>query len=112
MALFEVIHRHIFESDPSVESALGRIEKLALRILQQGARNMNDLSALNAKMDELASKAVETNKTLADLAQMVVDLKNSSDVQAGIDAVAAKAQEILDGMSAAEDAADDVLPAA
>lgn len=73
---------------------------------------MNDLTQLQATMDALAAKATETNATLAGLAQAVIDLKNSGDVQAGIDALAAQAQGILDGLTTAEDAADDQLPAA
>lgn len=73
----------------------------------------NDLTALSAKLDELKAKATETNVTLAGLAQAVIDLKNATtaeDKQAQIDALTATAQEILDGLSAAEDAADDQLP--
>lgn len=68
----------------------------------------NDLTALQAKMNELQAKADETNATLAGLAQAVVDLKAGD--QAAIDALTAQAQAILDSLAAAEDAADDQLP--
>lgn len=71
---------------------------------------MNDLTQLNAKIDALSAKIDETTATLAGLAQAVIDLKASGDVQAGIDALAAKAQDALDKLTAAEDAADDQLP--
>lgn len=72
---------------------------------------MNDLTQLNAKIDALSAKVTETNATLAGLAQAVIDLKNSTDIQADIDALTAKAQTVLDSLTAAEDAADDQLPA-
>lgn len=72
---------------------------------------MNDLTQLNTKIDDLSTKVDETTATLAGLAQQVIDLKASGDVQAGIDALAAKAQVVLDKLTAAEDAADDQLPA-
>ena len=73
----------------------------------------NDVSALNAVVDALNAKVEETNATLKGLAQAVVDLKGTvnPDVQPQIDAVTAKAQGILDSLTAAEDAADDQLPA-
>lgn len=71
---------------------------------------MNDLTQLNAKIDALSTKIDETTATLAGLAQAVIDLKASGDVQAGIDALAAKAQAALDALTTAEDAADDQLP--
>lgn len=71
---------------------------------------MNDLTQLNAKIDALSTKVTETNATLAGLAQAVIDLKASGDVQAGIDALVAKAQTVLDSLTVAEDAADDQLP--
>lgn len=72
---------------------------------------MNDLTQLNAKIDALSAKVTETNATLAGLAQAVIDLKNSTDIQADIDALTAKAQTVLDSLTVAEDAADDQLPA-
>lgn len=71
---------------------------------------MNDLTQLNTKIDALSTKIDETTATLAGLAQAVIDLKASGDVQAGIDALAAKAQDALDKLTAAEDTADDQLP--
>lgn len=71
---------------------------------------MNDLTQLNTKIDDLSTKVDETTATLAGLAQAVIDLKASGDVQAGIDALAAKAQGVLDKLTVAEDAADDQLP--
>lgn len=72
---------------------------------------MNDLTQLNAKIDALSTKVTETNATLAGLAQAVIDLKNSADIQADIDTLTAKAQTVLDSLTTAEDAADDQLPA-
>ncbi len=72
---------------------------------------MNDLTQLNAKIDALSTKVTETNATLAGLAQAVIDLKNSADIQADIDTLTAKAQTVLDSLTAAEAAADDQLPA-
>lgn len=71
---------------------------------------MNDLTQLKATVDALETKVAETNTTLTGLAQAIIDLKATGDVQAGIDALTAKAQGILDSLAAAEDAADDQLP--
>jgi uncharacterized coiled-coil protein SlyX len=79
-------------------------------LLKKGDIIMNDLKALQDAMAALEAKVTETNATLTGLAQAVVDLKASGDVQAGIDALTTKAQTILDSLTAAEDAADDQLP--
>lgn len=71
---------------------------------------MNDLSKLEATITALETKAAENNATLAGLAQAIIDLKTSADVQAAIDALTTKAQAVLDAITVAEDAADDQLP--
>lgn len=81
-------------------------------LLKKGDQIMNDLKKLEDTVAALEAKVDETNDTLKGLAQEVIDLKASGDVQAGIDALTVKAQGILDKLSAAEDAADDQLPAA
>ena len=86
------------------------IDKIVAVINQKGTAIMNDLTQLKATVDALETKVAETNTTLAGLAQAVVDLKATGDVQAGIDALTTKAQGILDSLAAAEDAADDQLP--
>jgi uncharacterized coiled-coil DUF342 family protein len=102
----DVFHHITFET-----GQLDRIE-VSLSNILKGIKHMaNDLTGLDAKVDELGAKADEANATLAGLAQAVVDLRNASDQQAAIDAITAKAQAILDGLSAAEDSADDQLPA-
>jgi hypothetical protein len=96
------VHHFLHFDAPGIERAL-------LRIIRTGATIMADLSVLQATVDALGVKATETNATLAALAQAVVDLKNAPDQQAAIDAITAQAQGVLDGLSAAEDAADDAL---
>ena len=71
----------------------------------------NDFTAAKAVLAALEAKVNESAATLAGLAQAVVDLKNSVDVQADIDSLTAQAQGVLDSLTAAEDAADDQLPA-
>ena len=88
------------------------VTRIVAIINLKGNAIMNDLSQLQGKIDALAAKADETVTTLGGLAQAIVDLKASGNVQAGIDALAAQAQGVLDKLSAAEDAADDHLPAA
>lgn len=101
-------HHHFIHFDTG---QIDRIEVSLASIIRKVTHMANDLTGLDAKVDELAAKADEANATLAGLAQAVVDLKNASDQQAAIDAITAKAQAILDALSAAEDAADDQLPA-
>lgn len=74
----------------------------------------NDLSVLQGVVEALKVKSAEVVATLAGLAQAIIDLKNAApaDVQAGIDALAVDARVVLDGLSVAEDAADDQLPVA
>lgn len=72
---------------------------------------MNDLTQLGDKITALEEKSAEVVATLEGLAQAIVDLKASGDVQAGIDALAVRAQGVLDALATAEDAADDQLPA-
>lgn len=86
------------------------VDRIVTAINLKGTAIMNDLTQLTAAVDALETKATETNATLAGLAQAIIDLKATGDVQAGIDALTTKAQGILDGLSAAEDAADDQLP--
>lgn len=88
------------------------VDRIVTAINLKGNAIMNDLSLLNAAVAALETKAAETNATLAGLAQAIVDLKASGDVQAGIDALTVQAEGILAGLSAAEDAADDQLPPA
>jgi len=76
-------------------------------LLKKGDAIMNDVTVLKQKMDALEAKSTEANKTLTDLAQRVIDLQKSGNIQADIDALADQAQRILDAQSAAEDAADD-----
>lgn len=79
-------------------------------LLKKGDKMINDLEQLKTAMAALESKVTEANATLTGLAQAVVDLKNSANVQAGIDELTAKAQQILQSLTTAEDAADDQLP--
>ena len=99
-----------FLGDPRLD----RLEASIATLIKGVQRMSNDLSVLQTVVGNLEAKATETNATLAGLAQAVIDLKNSqpSDVQAGIDALVVRAQAVLDGLTAAEDAADDQLPAA
>lgn len=86
------------------------VDKLVAAINRNGGIIMNDLSKLETAITNLEAKIAETTDTLAGLAQAVIDLKASGDVQAGIDALAAKAEAALASLSTAEDAADDQLP--
>lgn len=87
------------------------VDKLVAVIISKGNAIMNDLTQLQATVAALETKAAENNATLAGLAQAVIDLKASGDVQAGIDELTTKAQAILDSITLAEDAADEQLPA-
>lgn len=103
--------------DRLFESILARLSKIEITVQDINYRTRimaNDLSVLQATITALEAKATETNATLAGLAQAIIDLKASlpPDVQPQIDALAAQAQKILDGLTAAEDAADDQLPPA
>ena|SRR3990172_911429 len=91
--------------------ALAEALTLLRRINTRTIIMANDLTGLQTVVDSLEAKAAETNSTLAGLAQAIVDLKGVVDIQPAIDALTAKAVAILDGLSAAEDAADDQLPA-
>ena len=101
----DVYHHITFDAgqlsgiESSLSSLLGKVNTMA-----------NDLTGLDAKVDELGAKVSEANATLAGLAQAVVDLKNAADMQGAIDSITAKAQGILDALTAAEDSADDQLP--
>lgn len=110
MALFNITLDLVID-----DARLARIEDairaLGINLNLTRTAIMNDLTQLDATLEALKVKADEANATLAGLAQAVIDLKNSGDVQAGIDALTAKAQGILDGLAAAEDAADEQLPA-
>jgi uncharacterized coiled-coil protein SlyX len=114
MGLFDSTKTHRF--DPGFIAAINRIaaalEALTNVVTTQGRAIMNDLTVLTEKITALEAKSAETVTTLGGLAQAVIDLKNSGDVQAGIDALAARAQVIVDNLTAAEDAADDQLPGA
>ncbi len=79
-------------------------------ILKEIKKMANDVTQLKAKVAELKVKSDEVVATLVGLAQAVVDLKNSTDIQKDIDAVTADAQVILDNLTTAEDSADDQLP--
>jgi uncharacterized coiled-coil protein SlyX len=106
------LHLDVYHHFPQFEPGqLDRIEVSLSSLLRKVKHMANDLTGLDAKVDELGAKAAEANATLAGLAQAVVDLKTAVDQQAAIDAITAKAQAILDGLTAAEDAADDQLPA-
>lgn len=78
-------------------------------LLKKGDAIMNDLTQLKGKMNDLEAKADESNKTLLDLAQKVLDLQKSGNIQADINALAEQAQRILEKQSIAEDQADDAL---
>lgn len=95
---------------PEFTGALARIAKALDTLVIVGVSIMNDLSKLEAAVTDLEAKVTETNATLAGLAQAVIDLKASGDVQAGIDALETRAKAVLASLAAAEDAADDQLP--
>lgn len=80
-------------------------------LLKKGDQIMNDLTQLQKTVSDLGDKVNETTQTLKDLANEVINLKNTSDVQSQIDQLTAKAQTILDNLTVAEDAADDQVPA-
>jgi peptidoglycan hydrolase CwlO-like protein len=108
MALSIEVHHYLhFDA-----GQLSGIEASLVSLTRKVTAMANDVTGLDAKLDELKAKSDESNATLAGLAQAVVDLKNAADIQPAIDALTAKAQAILDGMTAAEDAADDQLPGA
>jgi chromosome segregation ATPase len=103
----DVYHHILFET-----GQLDRIEVSLSNLIKQGKAIMNDLTNLQQKFADLEAKSDEVVDTLTGLAQAIVDLKASGDVQAGIDDLANRAQAVLDKLGAAEDAADDQLPAA
>ena len=86
------------------------VDRVIAAINLKGNAIMNDLKKLEDTITALETKVIENNATLAGLAQAIIDLKATGDVQAGIDALAARAQSALDALSTAEDAADDQLP--
>jgi uncharacterized phage infection (PIP) family protein YhgE len=107
------LHVHIHQ-DYEFGRRFDRVDRALALLTMKGNQVSNDLTVLQATVAALGAKATETNATLAGLAQAIIDLKNAqpADVQAGIDALAAEAQTILDGLTAAEDSADDQLPPA
>ena len=108
--LFTFIIEH--KLSPQVLSALAEVVTALTTLNLTGVRIMNNLTDLESKITALETKVTETVDTLKGLAKEVVDLKASGDVQAGIDALAARAQNVLDSLTTAEDAADDQLPVA
>ncbi len=86
------------------------IALLQLYLIQRSA--MNDLTQLQTVVDNLEAKVNETVDTLRGLAQEIVDLKQAGNQQEAIDALAVRAQGILDNLTDAEDAADNHLPGA
>ncbi len=94
---------------PFEPGQLDRIELSLSSLLRKVKTIMNDLTNLQGKFDALEAKSDEVVSTLTGLAQAIVDLKASGDVQAGIDALADRAQAVLDKLGSAEDAADDQL---
>jgi uncharacterized coiled-coil protein SlyX len=108
--LFNLIIEH--RVPPQVLSALAEIVTALASLNKTGVRIMNNLKKLDDTITALEAKSAETVQTLGALAQAVIDLKNSGDVQAGIDALAARAQTIVDNLGAAEDSADDQVPTA
>lgn len=86
------------------------VDRVIAAINLKGNAIMNDLKKLEDTITALETKVIENNATLAGLAQAIIDLKASGDVQAGIDALTARAQAVLDSIAAAEDAADNQLP--
>jgi len=103
MGLFDVNVNATLQVPAELTAALAAL-------LKKGDAIMNDLSKLQATMAQLQDKANETNQTLKDLAKAVIDLKGASDQQSAIDALTGQAQGILDGLTAAEDDADDQVP--
>lgn len=108
--MFKVTLEH--KLPPELAGVLADIARALASLNVIGVKIMNDLTQLQATVTALEAKVDESIATLADLAQAVIDLKASGDVQAGIDALAAQAQAVLDKLATAEDAADDQLPTA
>ncbi len=106
--LFSLIIEH--KVPPQLLSALAEIVTALTTLNSTGVRIMNNLTELESKIAALEAKVTESSDTLKGLAQAVIDLKASGDVQANIDALAARAQSVLDKLTAAEDEADDQLP--
>ncbi len=104
MGLFDVNVNATLQVPPELTAALAAL-------LKKGDAIMNDLSQLQATMAKLQDKANETEQTLKDLAKAVIDANNATDKQVAIDALTAQAQSILDGLTTAEDEADDQVPA-
>jgi hypothetical protein len=98
------IHHHHSHDLASIHARLDTVI-LILNGLSKGVTRMaGELDTLNATMTALEAKTAETNKTLLDLAALVVAL-----LSAEIAALTARAQKILDAQTVAEDTADDVL---
>lgn len=86
----------------------GSVDEAKLNLILKELNIMaNDFTKANEVLDALSVKADKVDKDLADLAQQVIDLKNTppADVQPAIDALVVKAQAILDKETAADDAA-------
>ena len=110
---FDIHHHHWHSHD--LKSINARLDSIVLIIngLSKGVKHMaGELDSLNTTMAALEAKAAETNKTLTDLATLVVALQSAQpgNLQAEIAALTARAQKVLDAMTVAEDTADDVLP--
>jgi uncharacterized coiled-coil protein SlyX len=105
------IHHHHSHDLASIHARLDTVI-LILNGLSKGVTRMaGELDTLNATMTALEAKTAETNKTLLDLAALVVALQSAQpgNLTAEIAALTARAQKILDAQTVAEDTADDVL---
>jgi uncharacterized coiled-coil protein SlyX len=105
------IYHHHSHDLVSIHARLDTVV-LILNGLSKGVTRMaGELDALNTTMTALEAKTAETNKTLLDLAALVVALQSAQpgNLQAEIAALTARAQKILDDQTAAEDTADNAL---
>lgn len=94
------------------QCAESQTARVMARIDETEKANVMNFDRLQQTVGALVAKSQETEGTLRALAQAVVDLKAAlpADQQSVIDALADQAQAALDGLTAAEDSADDQVP--
>lgn len=100
----DVYLHHVDETSDTLTHHLLR------QILTQGAHTMSSVTELNAKLDAINDSVTGVAQDVADLTQMIADLKATGGAsQADLDAVFAKVSGIGDRLSAL-DAQNPVVP--
>jgi hypothetical protein len=85
-----------------------QLDRIEVAIYLLGKKMANDFTEVNAELEGIATVAQETKATLVALVELILNGPND---QAAINALRDRAREIKESLAAAEDTADDVLPA-